>query len=176
MFRPHARVIEAGTDRMCLCDLASGRLEYVCADPMEYARLTLGERRAVLVGFDTWIDRINTPGLQRYSILPTFTASFNPDQPYGFTNKVVERPNRVTSPTDTSNQRIRQLTFRSLELLLNLPPDDTLEVPDDSWEGVRADGRTDEVVCCREVGYPVTHSFVDCVLQGLGTSGNRDHL
>eukprot|EP00967_Tisochrysis_lutea_P077148 scaffold104680_cov23-Tisochrysis_lutea.AAC.3 len=61
-----------------------------------------------------------------------------------------------------------------VHLLASLIANDSLEVAHNCWEGVRADGRSDEVVRGGHVGDPVTHRLVDGVLQRRGTRCNRN--
>jgi len=59
---------------------------------------------------------------------------------------------------------------------LDLLSDDSLEISDDGGERVRTDGGTDAVVGGGEIDDPVSHGFVDGVLEGLGTGSDGDDL
>lgn len=63
-----------------------------------------------------------------------------------------------------------------MQLLLDLPSNDPLEVSDDGREGVGTDSRTDTVMSGLQVGDPFSHGFVDGILQGLRTRGDGDDL
>mmetsp|Transcript_18585 Transcript_18585/g.74182 ORF Transcript_18585/g.74182 Transcript_18585/m.74182 type:complete len:620 (+) Transcript_18585:561-2420(+) len=78
----------------------------------------------------------------------------------------VEHADGVRAAADARDDLLRQLLPVGVEeLLARLLADDRLEVADDRREGVRADGRADEVVRVADVGDPIPKSLVDRVLE-----------
>ena len=107
----------------------------------------------------------------------TFATSLDADEADALVgDEVVERADSVAPTTDTRDDCVRQPTDLRMQLLLDLLPDNALEVAHDRGEGVRPNGGADEVVCDRQVGDPVAHGLVHGVLQGLRTRGDRDDL
>mmetsp|Transcript_19269 Transcript_19269/g.55459 ORF Transcript_19269/g.55459 Transcript_19269/m.55459 type:complete len:539 (+) Transcript_19269:544-2160(+) len=78
----------------------------------------------------------------------------------------VEGADRVRSATDARHDGIGELPGLVQHLRPHLLAHDALEVPDDDGEGMRPDGRADEVVRIPHVGHPIPHGLVDGILEG----------
>lgn len=134
-----------------LCE--SGRVQ-TCVDPCKRQLYALPARQE-----RTMSSRLNTN--QSDSLIP---------------NEVIECPDGITATSNTCHDSIRQLAPLLRQLRLDLPPDDALEVSHDSWEGVRANGRPDQVMCIFQSCHPLPHRLVDCILEGLCAGCDRDDL
>ena len=107
----------------------------------------------------------------------TFATSLDADEADALVgDEVVERADGVAPAADTRDDRVRQPTDLRVQLLLDLLPDDALEVAHDRGEGVRPDGGAVEVVCDGQVRDPVAHGLVHGVLQCLRARSDRDDL
>mmetsp|Transcript_35971 Transcript_35971/g.69870 ORF Transcript_35971/g.69870 Transcript_35971/m.69870 type:complete len:355 (+) Transcript_35971:226-1290(+) len=105
------------------------------------------------------------------------TTRFNANQTHTLIiREWMEHANGIRSAANARNDSIRKLTGLLKHLSPRFSADDGLEVSHDGREGVRADRGTNEVVRSADVGDPVSHSFVDCVLQSTGTGVHSNHL
>mmetsp|Transcript_12442 Transcript_12442/g.29425 ORF Transcript_12442/g.29425 Transcript_12442/m.29425 type:complete len:608 (-) Transcript_12442:233-2056(-) len=78
----------------------------------------------------------------------------------------VEGADGVRPATDASHDGIGELPGLVQHLHPHLLAHDALEITDDDGEGMRPDGRADEVVRVPHVGHPIPHGLVDGVLEG----------
>lgn len=99
----------------------------------------------------------------------TVTTGFNAYESDVFLlNELIKCANGIAAATtDARNNDIRKLPHAFYELLLDLTPDNMLEVSDNSGEWVWANCRTNEIVCHSEVRHPISRHFVNCVFQGF---------
>mmetsp|Transcript_17886 Transcript_17886/g.46262 ORF Transcript_17886/g.46262 Transcript_17886/m.46262 type:complete len:219 (+) Transcript_17886:666-1322(+) len=88
----------------------------------------------------------------------------------------VEHADRVRAAADARDHHVGHLARVLLDLLPSLLANHRLEVAHDGREGVRADGRADQVVRGAHVGHPVAHRLVDGVFERLGPRVDRVHL
>lgn len=109
--------------------------------------------------------------------LNTITASFDTQElDTGVVGEGVEHAHGVAATTDASDDSVGQLATLLEHLLLRLVTDDGLEGSHNSGEGMRADGGSDDVVSCVELGDPGAKGFVDSVTQGFAASFDGDNL
>lgn len=88
----------------------------------------------------------------------------------------MEGANSIAATTDASNNNIWELSTDFPELLLDLLANDFLEVSDNSREGMGTDSGANEIVCGREVSYPIAKGFVDSIFQRTRTRMDRNNL
>mmetsp|Transcript_126736 Transcript_126736/g.354854 ORF Transcript_126736/g.354854 Transcript_126736/m.354854 type:complete len:222 (-) Transcript_126736:1269-1934(-) len=88
----------------------------------------------------------------------------------------MEGANGVGSTTNTGDDGVRESSILFLELRLDLPSNNTLEVANNGWEWMGANRRSNEVVRISNVRDPVTHGFVDSILECPLTILHRDDL
>mmetsp|Transcript_14152 Transcript_14152/g.24610 ORF Transcript_14152/g.24610 Transcript_14152/m.24610 type:complete len:203 (-) Transcript_14152:1222-1830(-) len=92
-------------------------------------------------------------------------------------HKGVKGTNGIGSTTNTGNHGIRKLAVVfGRKLFLDFLSNNTLKVTDDGREGVRSDSGTNQIVSVTNVGDPITHRFVDGVLESFLTSFHRNNL
>jgi len=87
-----------------------------------------------------------------------------------------EQPDRVGAATDAGDGEVRQPAFHGEELRGGLVADPSLEVADDRRVRMGAHRRTEDVVRGLDVRDPVTHRFVDRVLQRRRPGRDRADL
>ena len=91
MLWTHARVVQAGTDRVRLSHLAVLILEKVGAHAMQHTRATGRQRRRVMRRIDTLATGLYTDQTHRRII-----------------NERIKHANRIAAATNTSNHSIRE--------------------------------------------------------------------
>ena len=97
----------------------------------------------------------------------TVTAGLNAKQANRFiANKRGEETDRIGSASDARDSKVRQ-TSVALEILLpRLIADHALKLANHVRIWMRASGGADDVMRIANVGNPVTHGFIQRVLQG----------
>src|ERR1051326_2695097 len=98
-------------------------------------------------------------------------AGFNADQVYFFVaDEVVKDADLIRPATNTGNDCSGKFSFRFHDLCASLTANDFMEVADHRGIGVRAKHAAEQVMRGTNICDPVTHSFVDCVLQSTRAS------
>ena len=106
-----------------------------------------------------------------------FTRSFHPDRVnFRIPDERVENPHGVGTSPNTGHHRAGKHSLDLQDLLPGLPPDDRLEIPDHSGEGVGSHHRSDDVVGILYVGDPIPDRLVGGILQGPGPGRHRTDL
>mmetsp|Transcript_11586 Transcript_11586/g.20582 ORF Transcript_11586/g.20582 Transcript_11586/m.20582 type:complete len:366 (+) Transcript_11586:390-1487(+) len=159
MFRSYARVVQACANRVCFCNLSIFILEQKGTGAMEHTGLTKRQGSAVVFSSHTFSSRFDTENSNFLVV-----------------DKGVEHSNSVGSSSDASDNYIGQLADLLQRLVLGLTANYRLEVTYDGGERVRADCTANNVVRGAHVRNPVTHSFVNRVLEGLGAARNTNYL
>src|SRR5210317_1717652 len=77
----------------------------------------------------------------------------------------VKCSNSIGTPSNTCNNNIGELSSLLEHLCLHLSTHHRLEVSNDGGEGVRSHSRSNEVVCVTDIGYPISHGFIDGILK-----------
>jgi len=62
-------------------------------------------------------------------------------------DEIVESSNSIRATTNTSNDGIGEFALLFRKLRFDFSSNDSLEITDDSWEWMRTDCGTDQVVC-----------------------------
>lgn len=152
MLRTDTWVVETSGDRVRLDDLPMSGLEKVRAYTVENTWDTAGEGGAVSLSIHTFACSLHA---NKSDVLVL--------------DKVVERPDGITASSNASYDSLRKFSSCSQHLGLDLLADELLEVSHKRRERVWPDSGTDQVVCVREVGDPVTQGLVDRVFEGVRT-------
>ena len=99
------------------------------------------------------------------------------DEPgIGLADEAAQQADGVRAAADAGDGDVRQPALDRAHLLGRLVADDALQVADDGREGMRADGRAEDVVRAGDVGDPVAHRLVDGVLQRGRARRHLAHL
>ena len=151
--RADTRVVETGGHGVGVLDLAILVLQNVGTHTVEDTRLATSESGTVAVGLDTITASLNTEELDA-----------------GILREGEEHTSGVAATANTSNNSVGETASKSLHLLLGLVADDTLESTNDGGEGVRTNGRANDVVSGVEPLDPLAESLVDSVTECAGTS------
>mmetsp|Transcript_4518 Transcript_4518/g.7413 ORF Transcript_4518/g.7413 Transcript_4518/m.7413 type:complete len:241 (-) Transcript_4518:487-1209(-) len=77
----------------------------------------------------------------------------------------IECSNGIGSTSHTGNNNVRKLSSLLEHLCLHLSSHNRLEVSDNCWEGVGSYSRSNKIVSITDVGYPISHCFVNRILQ-----------
>ena len=150
MLRSHARIIQAGGNRMRFNDLAVGILQEIGPVAMQHARFAGGDRGRMPAAGDA------------------VTARLHANQLYRLVGNVgVEDPDRIGAAADAGNHRVGLAPRHLRHLLATLAPDHRLKIPHHHGIRVRAGNRTDDVKGVVDVGDPIAHGFVERVLERL---------
>ena len=109
MLGTNTRVVETGTDGVCLDDLAGFILQNVCADSVKHARLALRKRGAVLVTVNTY-QRVSVMRRTEMASLPAFSTGLHADELDALVwDEVEESAHRVAASTYTRDNCVRKL-------------------------------------------------------------------
>jgi hypothetical protein len=109
--------------------------------------------------------------------IQTITACFDTEElDGGVFGEGVKHSDCVTPTSDTSYDSIWEFATLLEHLGTSLITDDGLEGPDNGGEGMRTDGRADDVVGCVELDDPGAHGFVDSITEGTGSGFDGDDL
>ena len=87
-----------------------------------------------------------------------------------------ERADRVGTAAHAGHDDVGQTPLGGQQLGARLVADHALKVSHELREGVRASGRSEDVVGRLDVGHPVAERLVNCILKGCGPGGHRDDL
>lgn len=156
----HAGVVQARADRMGLGDLAVFILQDESAVAVQHARATFLQRSRVLAG------------------LQTFASSFHAKQLGVLKRDVgVEDAHGIAAAAHAGDHSIGLLfgAQKFGHLRQALIADDLLEVAHHHGIGMGAGHGTDDVEGVIHVGHPVTHGFVERILEGLGAGLHGHH-
>src|SRR5574342_358253 len=105
------------------------------------------------------------------------TCSFHPYHldPSIF-DKRIEEPYGVASPTDTSNQIIREPAFSLHDLLFCFLANNRLKVPHHHRIGMRASHRAYKIIGVPDISDPVSQSLTHRILQSLASRRHHSDL
>mmetsp|Transcript_11920 Transcript_11920/g.22798 ORF Transcript_11920/g.22798 Transcript_11920/m.22798 type:complete len:366 (+) Transcript_11920:367-1464(+) len=160
MFRTNTGVIETGRDRMCVECLARLFLDHIRQGTLQNTRSSLGEGTAMFT-----------------ILVKTVTSGFHTMQLHRFVIvKGSKGTNGVGSSTDTGNDCVGEFASLFQHLLTHFTSHDTLKVLDNGGKGMRTNGGSNQVVRVANIGYPITHGFVDGVLESRLAIMDGDNL
>lgn len=146
-------VVQTSGNRVSVRNLSVLVLENVGPDSVENSDLSSSQSSRVTVSVNT------------------ISSSLNSDESYRqVLGEGVEHSNAVGASSDTSNNNIGKLSAELLELGLGLVSNDGLESTDNSGEGVRTYGGSNDVVGGGESGDPSTKGLVDGITKGASSS------
>ena len=94
----------------------------------------------------------------------------------GILQERIEQPYRIGTATHTGDQPIRQAAGLLQYLCARFAADDGLEIAHHGRVGMRPGYGTDNVEGVIDIGHPVAHGLVKCILQRSGTRLDRDHF
>src|SRR5215469_10454496 len=80
--------------------------------------------------------------------------------------KRIEHADGIAASADTGHHHVWKPSRYAKDLLPGLASDHRLEVPNDFWIRMRTYGRSNEIICALHVGHPISHGFIDGVLEG----------
>mmetsp|Transcript_30723 Transcript_30723/g.42977 ORF Transcript_30723/g.42977 Transcript_30723/m.42977 type:complete len:394 (+) Transcript_30723:476-1657(+) len=148
MLGSNARIIKASRDAVCPGYLACLLLQQVGASAVKHARNSLGKGGRVLVGVNPISCCLNSDKLHVLVVL-----------------EWVKHADCVGASPHTCNDSIRQFASLLKHLCARLSSNDRLEIPHDCRKGIRSNGRANEVMRCPNIRHPITHCFINSVLQ-----------
>ncbi|MNS76476.1 hypothetical protein D3C72_1100250 [compost metagenome] len=90
--------------------------------------------------------------------------------------KRIEHPNRITSSSYSSNNKIRKSSFRLQNLTPCLIPDNSLEVTHHHWIRVWACSGPKNIECILYMTDPITECFITSIFEGTGTGYNWNYF
>ena len=159
MFRPNARIVEAGANRVGVEYLPVIGLQQVGAVAMQDAGAAAIQGRRVLTGFDTVARRLDANQAHTLVI-----------------DEGMEQADRIRPAANTGHHRVRQAAFALQYLRAGLNADHALKVADHFRIGVRTRRRADAIECVVDIRHPVAQGLVHRILQRACAGRNRHDL
>src|SRR6266849_4532832 len=102
----------------------------------------------------------------------TRTACFDAYELYMLgVSEVIKDTNGIAASADTGNHHIWQAPLLSKYLFASFFPDDRLKITHDTWIGMRANNRANQIKSCFTVRYPVPDCFIDSIFKGTTPTG-----
>ncbi len=152
VFRPDARVIQAGGDAFCIADLAVLVLKQIGASAVQNTDSAPAEGGTVLGG------------------LESFAAAFHADQS---DLRIVEKSRKdadgVGAAPHAGRYDVRQPAGLFKALSASFLPNGGLKVPHNRRIRMRTAGRSKQVEGVFDVGCPVSERFIDGIFEGSGS-------
>src|SRR3989338_4759271 len=104
--------------------------------------------------------------------MKSLACGLHTDEPDPILQKGVKKTNRIASASDTRHQKIGKRPRYHFHLFFRFKTDYGLKISDNHGIRVRSHSRTQKIMSCIHVRYPIPDGFICRVFKGSGTGMN----